>query len=184
MRSSVSAGTHSLHPIAVKIFGFWPISRHNKTFLSFLLGSMHQLYKGERRVGRSQCSNSPTDSHAIATTTGLRSHRPLPLLIANTNQPSRQISPVEPATTWTSACSHTPRTALSSTITPPTKPLPLNQAPPTHPPRSMAVSASPGVLLKHSFILKVAVLVAKDFQIAAPHSSSCMCKIVKLNLNT
>lgn len=52
------------------------------------------------------------------------------------------------------------------------------------PPHSTADSASPGALLKHSFILKVAVLVAKDFQIAAPHSSSWMCKIVKLNLNT
>ncbi|CAF92824.1 unnamed protein product [Tetraodon nigroviridis] len=110
---------------------------------------MHQLYQGERRVGRSQCPNSPTDSLAIAATTRLRSPHLLSLFIANTNQPSRQISPIEPATTWTSACSHPPGTAVPSTIAPPTKPLPLNQAPPT---LSMAVSASPGVLLKHSSI--------------------------------
>lgn len=101
-----------------------------RTFLSFLLGSMHQLYTSERRVGR---SNSPTHSHAVATAAGLRSRHllPLPSLADNTDQPSRQISPDEPATTRTSACSDTPGTALPATITPPTKPLPLNQAPPT-----------------------------------------------------
>lgn len=43
---------------------------------------------------------------------------------------------------------------------------------------------SSGAFLNHSFILKVAILFAKNVQIAAPHSSTCMCKIVKLNLNT
>lgn len=120
-------------------FGFCWIARlgsdqsaaQNKTLLSFLSGSMHQLHKSERRVGRSQRSDPPTSSLAVAAA-GLQSRQPLPLLFADANQPSRQISPVEPATAWTSACSHAPGTALSSTITPPTKPLPLSQAP-THP---------------------------------------------------
>lgn len=137
---------------------------------------MHQLYKGERRVGRSQRPNSPTDSHAIATTAGLRPCHLLPFLTSYANQPSCQIPPVEPAATWTSARSHTPGTAVSPTITPSSKPLRLNQAPPTPQRARFRVTwcSTEGV-----FHFESRSAHYQRCQIAAPHSSTYTGKIVR-----
>lgn len=137
---------------------------------------MHQFYKGERRVGRSQRPNSPTDSHAVATTAGLRPRHRLPFLTSYTNQPSCQTPPIEPAATWTSARSHTPGTAVSPTITPSSKPLRLNQAPPT--PQRARFSVT-WCSVEGVFHFESRSAHCQRCQIAAPHSSTCMGKIVR-----
>lgn len=137
---------------------------------------MHQFYKGERRIGCSQCPNSPTDSHAIAAATRLQPRRLLSFLISYANQPSCQISPVEPATTGTSAHSHTPGTALSPTVTAPAKPLHLNQVPPT--PQRARFSVT-WCSVEGVFHFESCSAHCQRCQIAAPHSSTCTGKIVR-----
>lgn len=137
---------------------------------------MHQFYEGERRVGRSQCPNSPTDSHAIATAAGLRPRHLLPFLTSYANQPSCQIPPIEPAATWTSARSTAPRTAVSPTITPSSKPLRLNQAPPT--PQRARFSVT-WCSVEGVFHFESRSAHCQRCQTAAPHSSTCMGKIVR-----